>query len=321
VRGNRISALAAAAAAMALHTIAPAQPYPTKPVRIIVPAAPGGGVDIMARMIGSELTQELGQQFIAENRPSSVAAATFLSNQPGDGQTLMLTTATYLVNGALRKNLPYDPLRDFVPVSLVGSTPIIIVIHPSLPVTDLRGLVALAKQKPGALNFGSGGIGSPLHLAGELFKQSANVDIVHVAYKGTAPAAVNLLAGEVQIMFPSVISMQPYIQANRVRVLAVMDERRSAALPQVPTTAEAGYPGLTAGIWFGIIAPKGTPRPIIDRLHQIVAESIKKKDIRERLLRDNVEPLGLGPDKFAAFANTEYKKWARVIANAHVKVE
>jgi len=307
----------------ALLSAAPAlaQTYPAKPVRILVGSSAGGGVDIIARLLATDFSQVAGQQFIVENRSSSLATAAALAKSTPDGYTLMLTTASYIVNRALHKDLPYDPLRDIAAVSLVGSTPIIIVTHPSLPVTNVRSLVALAKQKPGALNFGSGGIGSPLHLAGELFKQATHVEIVHIAYKGTAPAAVNLAAGEVQILFPSMISMYPYIQAHRARVLAVMNDRRSASLPAIPTTAEAGCPGLTAGIWYGLIAPAGTPRPIVDQLQQLVTQAIAKKDIRERLLRDDVEPLGRGPDEFAAFADAELKKWSKVIADAHVKVE
>jgi tripartite-type tricarboxylate transporter receptor subunit TctC len=298
-----------------------AQTYPVKPVRVIVAAAPAGGVDIMARLLANEFSQALGQNFIVENRTPSVAAAEIVAKAPGDGHTLMVSTATYLVNGSLHKDLPYDPLRDFVPVSLVGSTPIIICVHPSLPVTNIKGLIALAKQKPGALNFGSGGIGSPLHLAGELFKQSAKVDIVHVAYKGTAPAAMDLLAGQVQIMFPSVISMYPYIQSGRTRVLAVMSPRRSPTLKDTQTTAEAGFPDLTASIWFGVLASKNTPRPVIDQLNRVVVKAVASKEFRERLLRDDVEPIGDSPDQFSAFAAVEYAKWARVIKAANIKVE
>jgi tripartite-type tricarboxylate transporter receptor subunit TctC len=298
-----------------------AQSYPAKPVRILVGSSAGGGVDIIARLLATDFSQAAGQQFIVENRSSSIATAAALAKSPADGYSLMLTTASYIVNRALRRDLPYDPLRDIVAISLVGSTPIIIVTHPSLPVSNVRSLVALAKQKPGALNFGSGGIGSPLHLAGELFKQATHVDIVHIAYKGTAPAAVNLASGEVQILFPSVISMYPYIQANRARVLAVMNDRRAGSLPAVATTAEAGYPGLTAGIWYGLIASAGTPRAIVDQLQQLVIQALGKKDIRERLLRDDVEPLGHGPDEFARFAGAELKKWSKVIADAHIKVE
>ncbi len=297
------------------------QAYPTKPVRIIVPAAPAGGVDIIARLLGSEFAQTFGQQFVIENRNPSVAAADLVAKAPPDGHTLLVSTATYLVNGAMHKDLPFEPLRDFAPISLVGSTSIIIVCHPSLPVTSIKSLIALAKQKPGALNFGSGGIGSPLHLAGELFKQTAKVEIMHVAYKGTAPAAVNLLAGEVQLMFPSVISMYPYIKAGKTRVLAVMNPHRSPTLPDVPTTAEAGLPGLTASIWFGLLAPGKTPRPVIEQLHQAIAKAVAKKEFRDRLLRDDVEPIGNSPDEFAAFASAEYSKWTRVIRTANIKAE
>lgn len=311
------------AAAIALSTNAPVsgQTYPTKPGRIVVTAAPGGGVDIMARLLGREFAQSLGQQFIVENRTPSVAGADFVAKSQPDGYTLMLTTATYLVNGALRKDLPYDPLRDFAPVSLIGATPIIICVHPSLQVTDVKGLIALAKRRKGELNFGSGGIGSPLHLAGELFKQDAKVDIVHVAYKGTAPAAYDLLAGQVQVMFPSVISMYPYIQAGKVRVLAVMSPRHTATLPKVQTTAEAGLPDLVASIWFGLVAPKNTSPQVVGQLHQAVVKAIAAKEFRERLVRDEVEAIGNTPQEFAAFAQAEYTKWARVIKAANIKVE
>ncbi|NBS58395.1 MAG: tripartite tricarboxylate transporter substrate binding protein [Betaproteobacteria bacterium] len=298
-----------------------AQNYPVKPVRIIVPAAPGGGVDIMARLIAMEFTQALGQNFIVENRSPQVAGADAAAKAPGDGYTLMVSTASYLVNKVLHKQLPYDPINDFVPVSLLGSTPVIICVHPSLPVTNVKSLVALAKAKPGTLNFGSGGIGSPLHLAGELFKQGTKTDIVHIAYKGTAPAAIDLLSGQVQMMFPSVISMYPYIQSGRTRVLAVMSTRRSPTLTEVPTIAEAGYPDLTAAIWFGLNASRNTPRPIADQLQRVVAKSVSSNEFRERLLRDDVEPIGSTPDQYGAFVSAELAKWSKVIINANIKAE
>ena len=295
--------------------------YPVKPVRIVVPAAPGGGVDIIARMLAGDLSRSLHQQFIVENRSPYISAVDFVAKSPADGYTLTFTTATYLVNSALHRDLPYQPLRDFLPVSLVGSTPIIINSHPSLPVTTVKALVALAKQKPGALNFGSGGNGSPLHLAGELFKQMTHVDIVHVPYKGTAPAAIDLLAGQVQLMFPSVISMYPYIKAGRVRTLAVMGERRSATIPDIPTTVEAGYPGLIAGIWYGLLAPAATPRPIVEQLHQGVVKAIATSAFKERLAKDDVEPIGNTPEEFAKFAEAEFAKWSRIITAANIRAE
>lgn len=296
------------------------QNYPAQPVRIIAPAAPGGGVDIMARLLANSFTKSFGQQFIVENRTPSVVAGEVVAKAQPDGQTLLLSTATYLVNRALYKNLPYEPLRDIATISLVGSTPIILVCHPSLPVTSVQGLIVLAKQKPGALNFGSGGNGSPLHLAGELFKQTAKVDIVHVAYRGTAPAAIDLLSGQMQLMFPSVISMYPHIKAGKARVLAVLSPGRSATLPEVPTAAEAGLPGLTASIWFGLLAPANTPKPVIGQLHQAVIKAIGTKEFKDRLLRDNVDPIGSSPEEFASFAAAEYAKWSRVIRTANIKV-
>ena len=314
--------LVAAAAALLLGAgPVSSQLYPAKPVRILVAAGPGGGLDIIARLLSNEFARALGQNFIVENRTSSVATADAVAKAAPDGHTLLFSVASYLVNGILYKDLSYDPLRDLAPVSLIGSTPIIICSHPSLPATTLAELVALAKQKPGTLNFGSGGIGSPLHLAGELFKQDAKVDIVHIAYKGTAPAALALVAGEVQLSFPSVISLYPHIKAGKVRVLAVMSPRRSPTLPEVPTTAEAGLPGLTAEIWYGLLTSKNTPRPIIELLHRSVVKAIGATEVRERLLRDDVEPIGSSPDEFAKFEAAEFAKWSRVIRAANIKPE
>lgn len=314
-------ALAAAAAALLSGGSALSQSYPVKAVRIVVPAAPSGGVDIMARLLGKEFSQSLGQPFIVENRSPSVSADDGVAKAAPDGYTLLFSTATYLVNAALHKDLPYDPIRDFAPVSVIGSTPIIVVCHPSLPVNSIRDLIALAKQKPGALNFGSGGIGSPLHLAGELFNQEAKVNIVHIAYKGTSPALINLLSGEVQLMFPSVISTYPYMKSGKVRVLAVLNPHRSRTLPEVPTTAESGLPNLVASIWFGILAPHGTPKPVVDRLHKAAVKAVATKEFRERLLRDEVEPIGNSPEEFSAFASAELAKWTRVIRAASIKAE
>jgi tripartite-type tricarboxylate transporter receptor subunit TctC len=318
---SRLWFFAAAAALLLGAGSVSSQTYPTKPVRIIVSAGPGGGLDIIARMLTTEFSRALGQQFIVENRPSSVVTADAVAKAVPDGHTLMFAVASYLVNGILYKDLPYDPQRDLAPISLIGSTPIIICSLPSLPVTTLAELVAYAKQKPGELNFGSGGIGSPLHLAGELFKQDAKVNIVHIAYKGTAPAALALISGEVQLSFPSVISLYPHIKSGKVRVLAVMGPHRSPTLPDVPTTAEAGMPGLTADIWYGLLAPKNTPRPIIDQLQRLVVKAIGTKEIRERLLRDDVEPIASTPDEFSAFQAAEYAKWSRVIRAANIKPE
>lgn len=296
------------------------QNYPSQPVRVIAPAAPGGGVDIMARLLANSFSESFGQRFFVENRNPSVLAGELVAKAPPNGQVLMLSTATYLVNKWLHNNLPYEPLRDITTISLVGSTPIIMVSHPSLPVKNVKELIELAKRKPGELNFASGGSGSPLHLAGELFKLEAKVNVVHVAYRGTAPAAADMLSGQVQLMFPSVISMYPHIQSGRTRVLAVLSPKRSQTLPDVPSSAEAGLPGLNASIWFGLLTTNGTPKPVIDQLHQAVVKTIATKDFKERLARDNVDPIGNSPDEFAAYASAESSKWGRVIKGAHIKV-
>jgi tripartite-type tricarboxylate transporter receptor subunit TctC len=233
----------------------------------------------------------------------------------------MVSTATYLVNRSLYPNLGYDPLRDISTISLIGSTPIIIVCHPSLPVQSVSQLVEFAKRKPGALNYGSGGNGSPLHLAGELFKQEAKVNIVHVAYRGTAPAAMELLSGQMQVMFPSVISMYPYIQSGRTRVLAVLGQQRSKALPNTPTSAEVGLPGLIASIWYGLLTTAGTPKSVVMLLHQNVVKALANKDLNERLQRDSVEQIGSTPEEFASFAANENTKWSSVIKAGNITAQ
>ena len=302
-----------------LHGIA--QTYPQQVVRVIVPAAPGGGVDIIARLIAYHLGDQLNQKFIVENRTPSGLAGEVVAKASPNGHTLMVSTATYLVNRSLYPNLGYDPLRDISTISLIGSTPIIIVCHPSLPVQSVSQLVEFAKRKPGALNYGSGGNGSPLHLAGELFKQEAKVNIVHVAYRGTAPAAMELLSGQMQVMFPSVISMYPYIQSGRTRVLAVLGQQRSKALPNTPTSAEVGLPGLIASIWYGLLTTAGTPKSVVMLLHQNVVKALANKDLNERLQRDSVEQIGSTPEEFASFAANENTKWSSVIKAGNITAQ
>ena len=302
-----------------LHGIA--QTYPQQVVRVIVPAAPGGGVDIIARLIAYHLGDQLNQKFIVENRTPSGLAGEVVAKASPNGHTLMVSTATYLVNRSLYPNLGYDPLRDISTISLIGSTPIIIVCHPSLTVQSVSQLVEFAKRKPGALNYGSGGNGSPLHLAGELFKQEAKVNIVHVAYRGTAPAAMELLSGQMQVMFPSVISMYPYIQSGRTRVLAVLGQQRSKALPNTPTSAEVGLPGLIASIWYGLLTTAGTPKSVVMLLHQNVVKALANKDLNERLQRDSVEQIGSTPEEFASFAANENTKWSSVIKAGNITAQ
>ena len=296
-----------------------AQSYPAKPVKIVL-SSPGGGTDIMARLFADHFTRSLGAQFIVESRQPNIAAAGYVARSAADGYTLLVATASYIVNTLLHQTPPYDPVNDFAPISQLGSTPIIVVVHPSLPARTLPELIRLARANPDALNFGSGGIGSPLHLAGELFNQIAGVRTVHIPFKGTANAATDLQAGRLQMMFPSEVSVLPFIKAGRIRAVALMGARRSAQLPDVPTTVESGLPKLVANIWYGMLAPRGTSTLIVNQLNQNVLTALQRDEIRERLVNVGVYPVGSSPSEFAAFAAEERSRWASVIRVAKIEV-
>ncbi len=292
--------------------------YPSKPVRIIL-SSPGGGTDVMARSFAEHFTRTFGTQFVVESRQPNIAATGYVAKSTPDGYTLLVATASYIVTTLFHKSAPYDPIRDFAPVSLLGTTPIILVVHPSLPVRSVREYIALAKAKPGELNFGSGGIGSPLHLAGELFNQTTGINVMHIPFKGTAAAAIDLQAGRVQAMFPSAISVMPQIRAGRVKVLTIMSDHRSTELPDVPTTKEAGIPNLTVNIWYGMLAPRATPKPILDLLNKAVVAGMARPEIKERMLTNGVDQVGSTPAYFDTFAANERTRWANVIQKGHIE--
>ena len=322
MRNSALRAVVAAALAGGLALCAgygAAQSYPQRPVKIVL-SSPGGGTDVIARLFADQFTRAFGQQFIVESRQPNVAATNYVAKSKPDGHTLLVATASYIVNTLLHQNPPYDALKDFSTVSLLGTTPIIVAIHPSLPVRNLREVIALARKNPDSLSYGSGGIGSPLHLAGELFNQTAGIKILHVPFKGTANAAVDLQAGRVQLMFPSSISVLPQVQAGRLRVLAVMSAKRVAELPQVPTTTEAGLPQLIVNIWYGMMAPQATPPAIVDQLHREVVNGLARADIRERMVSTGVVPVGSSPAEYAAFAAAERARWAAVIKAANIEI-
>ena len=296
-----------------------AQAYPVKPVKIVL-SSPGGGTDVIARLFADQFTRACGPQCIVESRQPNIAATNYVAKSKPDGYTLLVATASYIVNTLLHQNPPYDALKDFSAVSLLGTTPIIVAVHPSLPVRTLRDVIALARKNPDGLSYGSGGIGSPLHLAGELFGQTAGIKLLHVPFKGTANAAVDLQAGRVQLMFPSSISVLPQVQAGRLRVLAVMSTKRVAELPEVPTTAEAGLPQLVVNIWYGMLAPQATPAAIVDQLHREVVNGLARPDIRERMVTTGVVPVGSSPAEFTAFAAAERARWAAVIKAANIEI-
>jgi tripartite-type tricarboxylate transporter receptor subunit TctC len=296
-----------------------AQSYPAKPVRIVL-SSPGGGTDVMARLFAEQFTRSLGVQFFVESRQPNIAAANYVAKSKPDGYTLLVATASYVVNSLLHRNPPYDPVKDFSAVSLLGTTPIIVAVHPSLPARSLNELVQLARKHPDELSYGSGGIGSPLHLAGELFNQTAGIKILHVPFKGTAHAAIDLQAGRVQVMFPSSVSVLPQVKAGRIRVLAIMSTRRSAELPDVPTAGESGFPNLVVNIWYGLMAPQGTPPAIVDQLQREVVNGLARPEIHAHLVNTGVEPVGSTPTEFSAFTLAERARWAGVIRSAKIDI-
>ena len=302
-----VMAMFAAACAVAATT-AWAQSYPTKPIRIVVPQLPGGGNDTIARMVAQKLTVALKQQVVADNRPGAggLIAAELVAKSAPDGYTLLLANvATMAIIPNVQKKVPYDPVKDFEAVSLVASAPLLVVVHPSLPVTSVKQLIALAKAKPGQLNYASNGVGSSTHLATEMFKMMTGTKMVHVPYKGLSAATTDLMSGQVQVMFSSAVAMMPQVKAGRLRAIAMTGAKRSPAIPDVPTVAEAGVPDYEAGSWYGICAPAGTARPIVDQLSREIAVAVKSPDVIERLALEGVIPVGSTPEQFGAYIKRE----------------
>jgi tripartite-type tricarboxylate transporter receptor subunit TctC len=311
------------AMAAALPGIAPAQQYPTKSVRYIVPYAPGGGTDTVARTLGAKLTEAFGQQFVIDNRPGAGGniATEIALKAPADGYTIIAgNVGPISVNPHLYK-LPFDPGRDLAPVSLLALAPLIIIVHPSLPAKNLKDLIALAKQSPGSLNYSSAGTGSSNHLAGALFDMLAKVRTVHIPYKGAGPAMIDLLAGHVALSFATMPSAMSHVKTGKLRVLAVTSPKRSSIAPDVPTTAESGLPGHEVSAWYSVMAHGSTPRPIIDRLNSAMVKALQVQDVRERLMAEGADIVGSSPDQFAEFIRTETTKWGRVVAASGMKAE
>jgi tripartite-type tricarboxylate transporter receptor subunit TctC len=298
-------------------------PYPTKPIRIIVGQAPGGATDIVARLVASKMQDTLGQNAIVENRTGaagSIGAAT-VAKSPPDGYTLLAVSSSYSINPSLYASLPFDPQKDLAPVSLLAEAPFLLVVHPSVPSKSVKELIAFAKAQPGVLTYGSGGQGSSGHLAGALFEMGAKVKLSHVPYKGAGQALVDVVSGQITFMFASVLSSAPLIKQGRIRVLGVTSTKRSPALPQVPTIAEAGVPGYATTTWYGLLAPAATRPAVIDRLAAAANKAVMSPDLRERMLSDGAEPIGSSPAVFQKHIATEMAKWRKVVQAAGVKVE
>jgi tripartite-type tricarboxylate transporter receptor subunit TctC len=304
--------------------LASAQPFPTKPIRILVPSTPGGSVDMLARTVGNHLSERWSQQVVVDNRSGAggVIAAELTAKAPADGYTLIMATiAAMATNVSLTRNLPYSPGRDFAPITQVASQQLVLIVHPAVAAKSVAELSALAKAKPGQLTFASAGNGSGGHLSGELYKILAGIDLTHVPYKGIAPAIVDVISGQVTMTFASIISGAPHVKSGKVRALAVTGARRSPALPEFPTMMEAGVKGYESSTWYGLLAPKATPRPVIMKIHDEVVVMLKQPAIRDRLLAEGAEPVGNTPEEFGAFIQSEIDKWGKVIRTAGLKAE
>jgi tripartite-type tricarboxylate transporter receptor subunit TctC len=296
--------------------------YPAKPVKLIVPFPPGGPTDVVGRVIAQQLTQTLGQPVVVENRAgaSGTMGVEAAAKSPPDGYTLALgTTGTLASAPGLYANLGYDPLKSFSPISLLIRAPFLVVVHASVPAASLRELIEFAKSKPGQLHFGSGGNGHPLHIAGEMFKDAAGVELVHVPYKGTGPVVVDLLAGRTQIIFEQPAALLAHIRGGKLRALAVAAGQRISQLPDVPTASEAGLPGYEVSVWFGLVAPRGIPAEVTKRLNAEVLKALATKEVRDIFAAQALEPLGSSPEEFSAHIAAEAEKWSRTIRASGVK--
>jgi len=300
-----------------------AQSYPSRPLRLIVPAGPGGGVDTIARLLAAPMSAALGQPVVPENRPGAgtLVASEITAKSAPDGYTMLMVTNSHAINAGIHKNMRYDPVNDFAYVSTVASIPYIVVVHPSVPVKSVKELIALAKRRPGELMAASAGTGSGTHLAFELFAFMANVNIVHVPYKSGTSAMVDLTGGHVQLMLSNIINSMPHVKSKRLHVLAITTAKRSALYPDIPTVAESGLPGYQADAWYGVLVPARTPTEIVQRLNREVHAVLKTPDFRSRVAAQGAEVTGSTPDEFAAFMRLEIAKWAKVTSRLKIQPE
>ena len=301
---------------------ASSQPYPSRPVRLLIGYAPGGS-DIPGRMLAQRLAERFGQPFVIDNRPgaSSVLATNLLSKAPPDGYTLIFSTAAHAVTAVYYQKLPYDPIRDFTPISRVGSVPFVLVTHPSFPATTLKEFVAVARQKPGQLNHGSAGTGGIGHLAQALFCKQAGIEARHVAYKGTGPAVMAIVSGEIQFGMPNLIGALPQVRAGKLRAFGTATAERTLLAPEIPTLAEGGVPGVEAGTWYGINAPRGTPQAVVEQLNREIVGILESATFREQFATIGVVPEPSTPQEFGAFIRSEIAKWSGVMKFAGMKQE
>jgi len=316
------------AAVVAGATIVPAraahaQAYPTKPVRLIVPFPPGGPADVLGRLFGQKLSESWGQPVVVENRAGAggnIGAEAVAKSAP-DGYTLLLIANSHTINASLYSSLPYDPVRDFTPISEVASYMLVLVTHPSVPVASVAELVALARSRPGQLKYASAGNGTMTHLAAELFRLATGTDMIHVPYKGAAPATSDLLGGQVNLMFNNPVSSFPQVKAGKLRALAVTGAARLATAPEVPTIAELGYPGFEASTWYGFLGPAGMPKDIVNKAHDDIIRALKLRDVQERLAAQGFDSIGTTPEQFGEVLRSDVERWRKVVKASGLRAD
>jgi tripartite-type tricarboxylate transporter receptor subunit TctC len=301
-----------------------AQAYPNHPVRLVVPFSAGAGVtDIMSRLIAQRLGTSLGQPIVIDNRPGAggIPATDFVAKSAADGYTLLMTNVSFAANPYLYSKLPYDPVKDFVPVAMVNSAPLLLVVNPAVPANSVKELLAYAKSHPGQLNYGSGGVGSTPHLSGELFKSLSGMDAVHVPYKGGTPALNDLMGGQLSFMIENMPGTMPFVKAGKLRALAITSPQRSSLAPTLPTMAEAGVPGYEVIGWNGLVAPKGTPPEIVARLHAEVAKILREPEVKQQLAALGAEPVGNTQEEFGRFIKAEMTRWGKIIKEKGIRAD
>lgn len=328
IRPRRRTALTLAAAIAVLGSstafgqqLAAASLYPNRPVRIIVPSSPGGGTDILARLLAKRLSESLGQTFVVENRAGAGQALgiDLVSHAPHDGYTLLMAASAIVLNQVLSTKSPYDTVRDFTPVSLVSTVSNVLVVNPALPVKTERELIGYAKAHPGALNYSSAGAGTSPHLSMELFRSMAGITMTHVPYKGSGPATMDVIAGQVDLSMPNILTVMPHIKSGTLRALGVTGPRRAAALPDVPTIAQAGLPGYESVQWYGVLAPAGTPAEVVNKLQAEIVRAVKTPEVQAAMAQEGADPVGSTAEEFAVFIRSEIAKWTQVVKTAGIQ--
>ena len=317
--------VAVPAVLLCLPVLASAQPakYPAKPIRMVVGYAPGGGSDIMGRLIAQQMAEAMGQQVVVENRAGAAQnnAAEFVAKSPADGYTVFLSSAALGINVSLYPKLNYDPVKDFIPAALFATSPNLLLVHPSFPAKNGREFIAVAKKNPGKLNFSSSGSGSSQHLSGEMLKIQIGVDMTHIPYKGSAPSMTALASGEVDFSFNNIPSAQPLMTPGRVRALAITSEKRSALLPELPTMIEGGVKGFVTQTWYGVLVPAGTPADIVNTLNAVIVKAVQKEDFRARLAQTGADTITETPEYFRKYLQEEIERWGKVVKASKAKPE